>query len=184
MVRSRRSCDQYTVDRRTVASVIDHLVKKKQAQQLVITTASLNEKSTAMQKVVLVTLPGVTAEDDRVHQAMARWSAQQVEKMDAMKSELRRQSLLECLDALPVMIVRLLGVMVLLSTHLEEESTCDVETLLSRVTPVQWVCMYGHHGHSEVLDNRVSDEVTAVWREQLQIDLVSLNVALRRFPHS
>ena len=167
------------MDRRTVASVIDHLVKKEQAQQLVVTTASEGEKP-AMQKVVLVTLPGVTAEDDRVHQTVARWSAQQAEKMDAMKNALRRQSLLECVDAMPVMIARLLGVMVLLSTHLEEEEeTCTVEALLSRVTPVQWVCMYGHHAHSEVLDNQVSDEVKAAWRDQLQADLVTLNVALR-----
>ena len=46
-----------------MASVIDHLVKKEQAQQLVVTTASEGEKP-AMQKVVLVTLPGVTAEVD------------------------------------------------------------------------------------------------------------------------
>ena len=182
-MRRRRSCNQYTVDRRTVASVIDHLVKKEQAQQLVVTTASEGEKA-AMQKVVLVTLPGVTAEDDRVHQTVARWAAQQAEKMDAMKSELRRQSLLECVDAMPVMIVRLLGLMVLLSTHLEEEETCSVEVLLSRVTPVQWVCMYGHHAHSEVLDNQVSDEVAAAWREELQSDLVTLNVAFRLVSHA
>ena len=215
----RRMCSGYTVDRRTVNTVLDHLEKEQKLQLLTVRTsvlqpdadpagvAGLSDVGDAgdadvpapvVAKVVLVTVPGVTAEDERVRRVLGRWSQLQAEKAEGMKRAIRRQNLLACESPVEVMVIRLLGVMfacyskgppVTPVTQTEPAELAGpeapaiatevtVEQVLEGSPVVRWVCLYGHQNHPEVVEKEeVCEEVKVMWKKGLEEDLRVLNVA-------
>lgn len=192
---SRSICAGYTVDRRTVSAVMDHLVKEQKAQLLTVHTAlnpaadpadsedpmdPMDGTTPTLVKVVLVTVPGVTAEDERVRHVLGRWSQLQAEKAEAVKKAMRRQSLLACESPVEATAIRLLGVMVACFEKAGEAPVeATVEQVLAGSPAVRWLCLYGHQKHPEVVEKEeVSEEVRNAWLQGLEKDLSVLNVAL------
>lgn len=199
----RSICAGYTVDRRTVSAVVDHLVKEQKAQLLTVHTAlnpeadpedltdptdptdpmgpmdKMGGTTPTLVKVVMVTVPGVPAEDERVRRVLGRWSQLQAEKAEAVKKAMRRQSLLACEGPVEATAIRLLGVMVACFEKAGEAPVeATVEQVLGGSPAVRWLCLYGHQKHPEVVEKEeVSEEVRNAWRQGLEKDLSVLNVA-------
>ena len=215
-------CSGYTVDRRTVNTVLDHLEKEQKLQLLTVRTSVLQPDADSagvagvaglsdvgdagdadvpapvVAKVVLVTVPGVTAEDERVRRVLGRWSQLQAEKAEGMKRAIRRQNLLACESPVEVMVIRLLGVMFacyskgppvppVTQTEPAELAGPEAPAIATEVTVeqvledspvVRWVCLYGHQNHPEVVEKEeVCEEVKVMWKKGLEEDLRVLNVA-------
>ena len=189
---SRSICAGYTVDRRTVSAVMDPQVKEQKAQLLTVHTAlnpaagpadsedPMDGTTPTLVKVVLVTVPGVTAEDERVRRVLGRWSQLQAEKAETVKKAMRRQSLLACEGPVEATVIRLLGVMVVCFEKAgEAPAEATVEQVLAGSPAVRWLCLYGHQKHPEVVEKEeVSEEVRNAWLQGLEKDLSVLNVAL------
>lgn len=131
-------------------------------------------------KVVLVTVPGVTAEDERVRHVLGRWSQLQAEKAEAVKKAMRRQSLLACESPVEATAIRLLGVMVACFEKAGEaagggDSGTGAGGFSSGAVAVSIWAPEAPGGGGE---GEVSEEVRNAWLQGLEKDLSVLNVAL------